>query len=140
MPNWLHFFIEHWILSSLAIVLFLLIIIEEMRSKMTGVKKVSIQEATQLVNRENAIIVDIRDANAYAQGHIADSVNIAKAELDKDTKKLNKYQGKPVIVVCAQGISSVACANQLKKQGVGPVYSLAGGIQGWKNAGLPVVK
>lgn len=140
MASWLHFFMEHWILFSLAIVLFLLIIIEEMRSQMTGVRKVSAQEATQLVNRENAIIIDIRDANAYAEGHIAGSVNITPAELGKDSKKLNQYQGKPLILVCAQGVSSTTCANQLKKQGIDPVYSLAGGIQGWKNAGLPVVK
>lgn len=105
-----------------------------------GANEVNASQATLLINREDAIVVDVREAEEYAAGHPADARNIPLAKLADRVTEIDKYKDKPVILCCASGVRSGKAYGDLKKLGFSRLYSLAGGFQAWSEAGLPVKK
>jgi len=97
-------------------------------------------QATQLMNREDAIVVDLRAAAEYAKGHILGARNIPLAELERRAGELDKFKARPLIVHCDQGNRSGAGIALLRKLGFANVSNLAGGYAAWQQAGLPVEK
>jgi rhodanese-related sulfurtransferase len=94
-------------------------------------------QATRLIN-DGAVVLDVRETAEFAAGHVANSRNIPTGELDKRIAELPA--GKPVVVVCASGSRSARAAAVLRKSGRADVFCLDGGLSGWQQAGLPVVK
>lgn len=97
-------------------------------------------EATQMINRQDAPVVDVREDAEFAKGHIVGARHIPLAQLETRAKELQKYKSKPVIVCCETGNRSSAAMATLKKLGFENVYNLSGGYAGWQQAGLPVEK
>lgn len=95
-------------------------------------------QATRLINDRSAVVLDVRDSNAYAAGHLPNAKNIPVADLDKRVGEVPA--NKPVIVVCDTGTRAGRAAAVLRKQGRADVFCLEGGLRGWQAAGLPVVK
>ena len=95
-------------------------------------------EAVQMMNRQHAVLVDIRDAAAFQSGHIPQARNLPAADLEKRLATLPK--NKPVILVCDMGRAAVSAAAQLRKLGVAEVTMLEGGLRAWSAAGLPITK
>src|SRR5574343_262053 len=97
-------------------------------------------EATLLINREDAHVVDVREPDEYAAGHLPDAKNIPVAKLAERLGELEKFKDKPIIVCCASGLrSSKACA-ELKKQGFEKLFNLTGGIDAWLCSVYPFKK
>ncbi len=71
MQKVLHFIASHWILVTLFVIAFIWLIIEEAKSKGTLGANLTPQTAVSLINRDNAVVIDTRDADAFATGHIA---------------------------------------------------------------------
>ncbi|MGC1440346.1 MAG: rhodanese-like domain-containing protein [Burkholderiaceae bacterium] len=94
--------------------------------------------ATRLINDENPFVVDLRDASEYAKGHLTNALNIPAAQLDGRAAEITGKR--PVLFYCESGARSGRAANKMKSDGRAGVYSLAGGLQGWSGAGLPVVR
>lgn len=139
MEEYIQFAINHWILISLFVALLIWLLVEEARAKgLMG--QLSPQEAVQLINRDRAVVIDIRNREAFQQGHIVDAINITEQELNKNSDKLVKYKNRPIILVCAAGQKAGALAVKLKNQKMEGVYVLAGGINAWKNAAMPLIK
>ncbi len=105
-----------------------------------GGSSVSTTELVSLVNKENAIILDIRDKSDFGQGHIVDAINIPYASIDKRVVELKAHQEKPVIIVCKMGQTATVVGKKLKEQGFEDVRRLSGGMAEWGAANLPVVK
>jgi rhodanese-related sulfurtransferase len=97
-------------------------------------------EAVQLINRRDAIVVDVRGAEQYNAGHITNARNVPEAEVDSRMKELEKIRSKPIIVTCGRGNTSAKVAARLRKLGFSEVLSLRGGIAGWQQASLPLEK
>ena len=97
-------------------------------------------EATQLINRSDASIVDLRSAEDYAKGHILGAKNIPLADLERRAGELDKQKAKPVIVHCADGQRSSGGVATLRAKGYASVHNLTGGYAAWLQAGLPVEK
>ena len=95
---------------------------------------------TALVNRDNALVVDLSPAADFEKGHIAGSRNIAPSQFDPENRQLAAAKALPVVVVCRSGQASAAAAARLKKAGFEHVYWLDGGIAAWQQADLPLVK
>ncbi|HUL55899.1 MAG TPA: rhodanese-like domain-containing protein [Usitatibacter sp.] len=95
-------------------------------------------EATRLMNQGSTLVLDIRDGNEYAAGHLPRARHIPLAELGKRVEELGKYKEKPVIVTCQSGIRSGRATRLLKDAGFTAVYELKGGIAAWQQASLPV--
>ena len=102
------------------------------------VSHLSPAEATLLMNREDALVLDVRETGEWSTGHIAGARHITLAQLDKHLSELDKFKGKPIIVVCATGNRSSSACGQLKKHGFDKVYSLGGGVSSWREANLPL--
>lgn len=139
MSQLLQFMLHHWILFSALFIIIVLLAAEETRGRLNSLN-ISPLEATQLINRDQAVIVDIRDSNTYSAGHIINAINIPHPELDNNMAKLEKFNSKTVIVVCAMGQSASSAATKLKNKGFEKVRILAGGISAWRDAGLPLTK
>lgn len=97
-------------------------------------------EATLLINREDAAVLDVRETNEFANGHIVNAKNVPLAQLKSRAGELAKQKEKPLIVCCATGQRSSGAIAILKQEGFTRLYNLQGGVGGWKQAGLPVEK
>jgi rhodanese-related sulfurtransferase len=95
-------------------------------------------EATRLINSKNAQVIDVRAANDFAAGSLPNAKNIPSANLKDRAGELKKER--PVIVVCNTGTTAGPAAAQLRAAGFADVFVLAGGINAWREAGLPLRK
>lgn len=102
-----------------------------------GGNSVTPAAATLLLNREDAIVLDVRETGEWSAGHIPNARHIAMGQLDKRIHELDKFKERPIIVCCASGNRSSSACGQLKKAGFEKVFNLAGGIGAWNEAGLP---
>ena len=137
MDRFIIFAVDHPVLVGLFVVLLILLLITE---SLRGGKGVTCEELTYLVNSENAVVVDLRDASAFKLGHITRAKNIPQAKLKDRISELNKYKDSPVILVCTHGQQAGAAGQDLTKAGFSNVLRLKGGIQGWSGENLPLVK
>lgn len=97
-------------------------------------------EATLLINREDAHIVDVREVDEFASGHLPEAKNIPASKLADRIAELEKFKDKPILLCCASGMRSGKAGNELKKHGFSKLYNLAGGVDAWVGAGYPVKK
>jgi len=133
------FIANHWQLAySFAAVLTLLVVVEFLRARRTNMM-VNTTRAIHLINREHATIIDTRMADTFRQGHIIDAVAMTLPEIEQNSKKLEKFKNKPVILICNTDSESQKTAASLAKQGYNS-YALMGGMRAWTEAGLPLVK
>ena len=120
---------------------FVVILILFIRNEMSrGGAAISSQKLVQLVNSENAIVIDVREANDYSEGHIVDAINIPFASFESRSDELNKHKDKPLIVACKMGQHSGSAGTILRKKGFTNVLRLTGGMAEWRGQNLPVVK
>jgi rhodanese-related sulfurtransferase len=137
MAQAIEFVGNHLLLVGGFVMLLVLFAANEMRR---GGRSISPQQLVHMVNRENAVVLDVRDRKEFQAGHIVDSVNIPFAALGGRLSELERYRQQPIIVACKIGQHSGAAGTQLRKAGFENVQRLAGGIAEWRNASLPVVK
>lgn len=140
MQQYIAFFTQHWELTLLLIVVIIAIIIYELRLVATGPKRLSTTATIQLVNHENAAIIDLRENSVFKQGHIINSINIPTAKLQNSINQLSKYKNKPIILVCDAGQQAIQAQNILNKNNFEKTYILDRGIRAWKEANLPLEK
>ena len=95
-------------------------------------------QATMMINKEDALILDVREPSEYNAGHILNARNIPLGELDKRVGELSKWKDKPIVVSCASGNRSGSAVGTLKQPGFNRAVHLAGGFGAWQQAGLPV--
>ena len=135
-----HFIVNHWLLVTAFILAFIALIIVEARSKGMGGNRLSPQQATVLINQEEGVVVDIREADAFNSGHIVNAIHIPAMQLEQQLKRLEAFKKRPLIIVCATGQKSPWAMKVIKKHNFDRVYVLAGGMNAWTTAGIPVVK
>lgn len=99
---------------------------------------ISVTEATNLINREDGVVLDVRESGEWSTGHIPNARHIALGQLGGHITELEKIRDKPIIVCCASGNRSSSACSTLTKAGFTRVFNLAGGIGAWRDAGLPV--
>jgi len=137
MEQFAEFIINHWILgSSFAVLLGLLIKTEMSR----GGASVDTQNAINLINNDEGQVLDIREVKEYQKGHITDALNIPVGALKERVVELDKFKTKPVIVACENGQSAGFAGRLLKEAGFEHVVRLSGGVSGWRNENLPLIK
>ncbi len=135
-----NFFSENFILFAALGIILALILRMEIKRALRGFKNVSPAEAVQLINKEDAIMVDVRESNELAQGSIRNAKHLALSVLKQRVDELKSHADKPVIAYCKTGNRANEACEILKKNNFTNVMSLKGGIEAWKVANLPVVK
>jgi rhodanese-related sulfurtransferase len=127
-------------LSAIWVALVVMIIATTIKMKRSPIKPISPQELTFLMNKEQGVTLDIRKEKEYKTAHILDALSLPDEKITENGfNSLEKYKDKPIIVVCAAGMSAVPVANKLFKSGFSKVSVLKGGMNSWTGAGLPVV-
>jgi len=101
---------------------------------------VSPMQATLLINREDAVIVDVRETAEFEQSHLPNARHIPLGQLKERMAELEKFKERAIVVYCAVGNRSASAATMLSKEGFTKVSSLAGGIGAWQQASLPTTK
>lgn len=107
--------------------------------RLSGVREVGAMEATQLINHQNAVVLDVREDSEFYAGHVPHSVHVPLGQLAKHAE-LEKYKSRPVIAICRSGMRSGRACSVLRKNGFEQVYNLAGGITAWERANMPMEK
>lgn len=136
LANLIEFASNHYLLSSAFVLLLVLLIVTELRK---GGKSLSPRELTALVNRDEAVIIDVRPAKEFSAGHIVDALNIPYDKIATRLSELEKHKDKTLIVVDAMGQHAGSVCSELGKAGF-TVAKLSGGIASWRGENLPVVK
>lgn len=140
MEQLLEFFNNHLILSTAFLAIIFLLLIDLFGAGLRGFKAASPTEATQLINHEDAVVLDIRDDNEFYSGHIVNSIHVPLGFLKDRIPELEEHKAKPIIVGCRSGSRSAKACSVLKKQGFESVYNLKGGMMAWQHANLPLTK
>ncbi|WP_371375804.1 rhodanese-like domain-containing protein [Thalassotalea aquiviva] len=141
MDQFITFLSNNPVLSMAWLAIVTMLIVITIKSKLSPVKEINTQELTLLMNREDGVVVDIRKDAEFKAGHILGSVHLATEKVNNnDLTTLEKYKTKPIIVVCAAGMSAVSAAQKISKAGFDRVTYLKGGFSAWQSANLPVAK
>lgn len=132
---------NHTILSLAWVVLLVLVIMTTVKGMFSKVKVISRGEATRLINKEDAVVVDTRGRDDYRKGHISGALNILAADIKKGSvSELEKHKAQPIIVTCATGQTAQESASQLSAAGFPQVFVLKDGVSGWSGENLPLVR
>lgn len=100
--------------------------------------RVSTSEATLLINREDAQVLDVREGSEFATGHLHGALNIPSSKIEDRAAEIEKLRGKPIIVCCETGIRAGKVVGGLQKKGFEKVFALEGGISAWAKENLPL--
>lgn len=141
MQEIMQFVSRHPVLCLAWIVLLGAVLFMTFKSLASKVKVITRGEATRLINKEDAVVVDLRQRDDFRKGHIAGSVNLLPTEIKaNNVGELEKHKSKPVIVVDGSGMQAQEPANALIKAGFEQVFVLKEGIAGWSGENLPLVR
>lgn len=138
MQEYIQFFSNNPMLSIAWVVIAAMLVHSVIKDKISGFKSVATQDAILLINKQNALIVDVRANDEYKKGHIVDAKNITLSQIEQGNfTEIENKKETPIIVVCETGARSSSAANKLVKAGFTQVYNLATGMSGWTAANLP---
>ena len=134
------FVIHNWYLFAALVVVLGLLVAGPVIQLLHRVRAVGPSEAVILINRQDGVVVDVRDSKDFHTGHIAHAVNVPFAELKARVRELEKYKQRPLIISCRAGERSAKSAILLRKLGFENVAVLTGGMTAWERSQLPVTK
>jgi rhodanese-related sulfurtransferase len=97
-------------------------------------------EAVQLINRRDAVVLDVRDTGEYNAGHIANARHIPEGQVAERIKELEKFKSRPIVVSDRTGTRAPVVTGLLRKSGFTEAVALRGGVAAWQQASLPLEK
>src|SRR5579862_3254991 len=139
MQEVINFLSHHLLLTNIAILLLLLVFIIEWMRGRRQIFSITPAQTTQMINRDQAVVIDLRGQEAYQQGHIIDALCFSPADLQQSLQKIEKFRAKPLIFIANTGLEAQKIAAKALKQGYN-AYALSGGIRAWIEAQMPLIK
>ncbi len=140
MQQFGEFFLNHWDLFLALVVILGMLSWQMFGGRIRGFRDVEPLEAVRLMNRDEAVLVDVREEAEMNDGFVAGSVHVPLSKFGDQVGALDESRGKPIIVGCRSGHRSARAAGMLRKRGFEPVYNLRGGMMAWQGANLPLTK
>ena len=134
------FAVNHPYLVIAFVVLLALTFFNEMKIATQRFASLTPAAAVQLMNKEDVVVVDVREPGETVGGKIAKAIQIPVGALAKRIGELEKHKNKTLLVYCKTGARSGTACKELGKQGFEKVYSLNGGMSAWQDAHLPISK
>ena len=126
--------------SAALVAITVAIVWTEVARRLTGYKRLTPATLTSLINRDDALVLDVSAAIDFDKGRIAGSKNLPQAEFNPEHKLLGKAKERPVAVVCRTGAGSADVAKRLHQAGFTQVHWLEGGLAAWQQAELPLIR
>ena len=141
MQEYIDFVTNNPMLSAAWVAVAGLLIHHQVKDKISGIKNITTQEATMLINKQDAVVIDIRSKEEFQKGHIVNAKNIPLSQIDKgNLAAIENHKQTPIIVVCDTGTRSASAAAKLVKAEFSQVTNLFAGMSGWKASNLPTTK
>lgn len=131
---------NHIYLTLAFIGVLIALLVTEAQRLTRGYKALTPAGLTQLINRDNALLVDLSSQQDFEKGHIPGALHVAPSQFDPESKELTKVRELPVALVCRNGQASAAAAQRLRKAGFSQVFWLEGGLGAWSQAQMPLAK
>lgn len=138
MQQFFEFVLNNWYLFLALVIILSLFAMSMIRPKLLGFKEVKPNEVVQLINREDAIMLDVRDGSEFDKGHILNARHIPFGLLEERLHELDDFKARPLVVYCEAGQQSARAGSILQKQGFTSIYKLSGGLLTWKSANFPL--
>jgi rhodanese-related sulfurtransferase len=144
MSDFLHrlpeFLGNHFYLTLAFVGVLIALVVVEVQRFTRGYTALTPAGLTQLINRENALLIDLSSLADFEKGHIPGARQVALSQFDPESKDLAKAKDLPVALVCRSGQTSAQAAQRLKKAGFSRVFWLEGGLGAWAEAQMPLAK
>ena len=131
----LAFIEKNWMLIAVAFVSGAMLLWPLVQRRFSAMKEVGTHAATQLINRD-ALVLDVREPEEFASGHVHGAVNIPQADLATRLDEIPR--DRPILTICQSGMRSLRSAQFLRQQGIQDVATVAGGTSEWRRSGRPV--
>jgi rhodanese-related sulfurtransferase len=106
----------------------------------SGMSEVGNVRLTHLINREDATVLDIREAREVSGQKIIGAIHIPFSQLKSRIGEVKADKSKPLVVYCARGQRALMAGGTLKAAGFTQLFNLNGGFKAWSEAGLPLEK
>lgn len=132
------FILDNWVLILIALSSGVMLAWPMLRSG--GASGLTAQGAVQLINRERAVVIDVREPDEFAAGHATGSRNVPLEQLETKLAATVKNKSLPLLVMCATGARGQRAVAIAKKLGYEQAQAVAGGLKAWKDANLPIEK
>lgn len=132
------FIVDNWMLILIALSSGGMLAWPMVRGANTG--SLTAQGAVQLINRERAVVVDVREPEEFAAGHVTGAKNVPLNQLEQKLPTAVKNKSLPLLLVCASGSRAQRAVATAKKLGYEQAQAVAGGLKSWKDANLPLEK
>jgi rhodanese-related sulfurtransferase len=132
------FIVDNWMLILIAVSSGAMLAWPLIRGTAGG--SLTAQGAVQLINRERAVMIDVRDATEYAAGHATGARNVPLDQLEQKLPGTVKNKSLPVLLMCATGARAQRALATAKKLGYEQAQVVGGGLKSWKDANLPIDK
>lgn len=139
MQQFLEYAANHPFLVAGAVAMAILVAVYEFRARTLSFGSIGPADAVRLMN-QGAVLIDIRQREAFDAGHIAGARNVPGATIAEGAKTLEKYRDKPVIAYCDTGMTAGSAVRHLGRLGFTQAFNLRGGLAAWRQENLPVVK
>lgn len=140
MERILEFIGNHPVLTGAFAIIVVAWIIYEVSRATRKWKEIGTLEAVRLINREDAVVIDVSNSSDFARGHIHGARHMPPSTIESGNQQLAKLIGKPVLVYCKNGQVSPQMATRLVGLGFEHVYVLAGGLAQWTADQQPVTR
>jgi rhodanese-related sulfurtransferase len=136
----IQFMQNNWPLVTVFIVSGAMLVWPVVQRRLSSAREIGAIAATQLINRQNAVVLDLRETKEYEGGRVPSAVHIPLSQLATRGQELAKFTTRPVIAYCDRGNRSRMAVSQLTKLGFTEVFTLHGGLRAWTEAGMPLEK
>ena len=137
MDSLIPFVGHHPLLVGLLVALLVAFFLNE---RARGGRSLTPQEVVTLINRDSALVIDLRDTKEFQTGHIVDALNIPFSALAERLPELTAHKLRPIVLICRMGQHAGAAGTTLQKAGFAQVARLSGGMTEWQNSNLPTTK
>ena len=131
---------NHWMMAAGLFIVTILLVQDILDSATRRHKTVTPSEAVVLMNQQETLVLDVREPNEYAEGHIEGARNIPLAKLDERAGELESHKAAPILINCQSGTRSLAAGKKLTQLGFTQIFELKGGLFSWKDQNLPTSK
>jgi rhodanese-related sulfurtransferase len=128
---------QYWWVGLIAIVV--IVLLSKKAGKAFGGETVEIdaQQAADLIEQDQALLIDLAEKTTFEKGHISCAINMPGISFINGTAELDDTS-KPVILVPMKGLIPMPVVQYMDSVGVPKTYIFKGGLEAWKEAGLPL--
>ena len=113
-------------------------IVQDAKSR---IRELTVDQVKAKLNRgEKFHLIDVREESEWAKDHLPEAVHLGKGVIERDIEKAVPQTDAPIVLYCGGGFRSALAAENLQRMGYTNVWSMDGGIRGWREKGFPLVK